>query len=200
MKLNTDVRHLVSSFKTVAIAGAIFLILHATGLLGSLSYYSQSAVMSTGLFDAKDKPKADKVSFDYQFQIKDLAGNRKSFAQYKNKVVFLNLWATWCGPCRAEMPTIEKLYQSVDTSKVAFVMLSIDRDRDKPKIVSYVNDKKFTFPVYQPSGSLPELLQVPSIPTTFIIAKDGRVASQEVGTTNFNTPRFKKYLQKLTEE
>lgn len=193
-------RHLVSSLKTLALAGIVFLILYSTGLLGSLSYYSQSAVMSTGLFDAKDKPEPKSVLFDYNFSVKDLGGIDKSFEQYKGKVVFLNLWATWCGPCRAEMPTIQKLYQSVDTTQIAFVMLSIDRDRDKPKILSYVGDKQFTFPVFQPSGNLPEILQVPSIPTTFIISKDGRVASQEVGTTNFNTPRFKKFLQKLVSE
>lgn len=175
--------------------------LRYTGLLSGLTFYSQSAVMATGLLDADANVNDEHAKkFDYDFAIKDLQGNRQSFDRYRNKVVFLNLWATWCGPCRAEMPTIQKLYSKVDTSKVAFVLLSLDRDRDKQKVISYVTDKQYTFPVFQPSGNLPELLQVPSIPTTFVIAKDGRIASQEIGTTNFNTPKFKKFLDGLCAE
>ncbi len=82
MKHHSIVRHLVSSLKTLALAGAILLILYSTGLLGSISYYSQSAVMATGLFDAKGKPESKSRSFDYGFQVKDLNGARRSFDQY----------------------------------------------------------------------------------------------------------------------
>ena len=78
-------------------------------------------------------------------------------------------------------------------------MLSLDRNEDLPKIVKYVDKNSFTFPVYQPKGSLPDLLQVPSIPTTFIIDKNGNVVSKKVGTTNFNTNKFKKYLEDLAK-
>lgn len=200
MKLNPFMQQLVSLLKSVALVGVIFMFLRFTGLMTDLSYYSQSAVMATGVLDADAEMIRDKDAFEYDFTIKNLKGERTAFSQYKGKVIFLNLWATWCGPCRAEMPTIEKLYQASDTSKIAFVILSIDRDRDKAKIDSYVSSNNYTFPVFQPSGSLPEVLQVPSIPTTFIIGKDGTIASREVGTTNFNTPRFKKFLDKLVNE
>src|SRR5690606_12751282 len=68
--------------------------------------------------------------FNYAFTIKDLEGNIKSFDDYKNKVIFLNLWATWCGPCRAEMPSIQKLYNKTQSDDVVFIMLSIDREED----------------------------------------------------------------------
>ncbi|NOS55487.1 MAG: TlpA family protein disulfide reductase, partial [Cyclobacteriaceae bacterium] len=60
--------------------------------------------------------------------------------------------------------------------------------------------KGSTFPVYLPSGRLTEQLNVPSIPTTFVIGKDGRIVAKEVGTTNFNTDKFKKFLKQLKEE
>jgi thiol-disulfide isomerase/thioredoxin len=177
----------------------IVLVLRYTGLLGSLSYATQSAVLKTGFVDARtEEGKAE--SFDYNFSIKDLQGNKHSFSEYKGKVVFLNLWATWCGPCRAEMAGIQKLYASMNSDSVSFVMLSIDRDKDKEKVVKYVRDKEFTFPVFLPSGYLSEQLNVPSIPTTFIIGKDGALVAKEVGTTNFNTPKFKKFLQKLASD
>ena len=190
---------IISLVKTIATAIAIILVLKFTGLLGSVAYYSQSAVMATGILDADDVVTKEKKLFPYQFSVKNLSGIARPVESFKGKVIFLNLWATWCGPCKAEMPAIEKLYQSIDTTKVAFIMLSIDRERDKQKILNYISEKKFTFPVYQPASELPELLRVPSIPTTFIISKEGQVVSQEVGTTNFNTPRFKKFLSGLAE-
>ena len=137
------------------------------------------------------------LKFNYNFSIKDLQGTKTSFEKFKGKVIFLNLWATWCGPCRAEMPTIQQLYDSIDKEKIVFVMLSVDNDRDKDKIVRYIQNKSFTFPVYQPSGYLSEQLSVPTIPTTFVISKDGKIATKEVGTTNFNTPKFRKFIDEL---
>jgi thiol-disulfide isomerase/thioredoxin len=176
----------------------ILLVLKYTGLIGSLSYATQSAVMKTGLLDT-DAEANGAESFDYNFAVKDLAGNKFTFDKYKGKVVFLNLWATWCGPCRAEMAGIQKLYLGMSGDSVSFVMLSLDKDRDKEKVVKYIKDKEFTFPVFLPSGYLSEQLNVPSIPTTFVIGKDGKIAMKEIGTTNFNTPKFKKFLEKLIE-
>ena len=179
-------------------AAGIILLLQLTGLLGSVSYFTQSAVMKTGLLDANALiPLAGDSDFDYNFTIKDLNGKKISFDQFKGKVVFLNMWATWCGPCRAEMPTIQELYDQVDHDKIAFVMLSLDKDQDKEKIVRYIQNKAYTFPVYQPTGYLSEQLSVRTIPTTFVISKDGKIATKQVGTTNFNTTKFKKFMDDL---
>jgi hypothetical protein len=79
-------------------------------------------------------------------------------------------------------------------------MLSLDKSEHKQKIIDYIKKSEFTFPAYTPSGYLPEQLQVPSIPTTFIISKSGKVVSTEIGATNFNTRHFKKYLSQLAAE
>lgn len=179
-------------------AGAILIVvfLHFTGLLSSISFLAQSAILKTGLMDAAAVSEKETIDFNYDFSIKDLEGNKINFGQFKDKVVFLNLWATWCGPCRAEMPTIQKLYEKMaDDPNVVFVMLSIDKDKDLPKVVRYLKDKGYTFDGYMPSGYLTEQINVPSIPTTFIISKKGKILSKEVGTTNFNTNRFYKFLQ-----
>lgn len=178
--------------------GAILIIaaLQFTGLLGSISYLAQSAILKTGLKNASIEVEKGSVDFNYEFTIKDLAGNKIAFDTYKNKVVFLNLWATWCGPCRAEMPTIQKLYDKVkDDPNIEFVILSIDKDKDLPKVIKYLKDRDFTFSSYMPSGFMSEQLNVPSIPTTFVISKDGKILTKEVGTTNFNTNKFYKFLK-----
>jgi thiol-disulfide isomerase/thioredoxin len=177
----------------------LLVVLNYTGLIGSISSATQSAILKTGLLDAEVDVSRSEI-FNYDFTIKDLAGNKFSFGQYKSKVVFVNLWATWCGPCRAEMAGIQKLYSSIASDSISFVMLSLDRDTDQEKVVKYVNTKGFTFPVYLPSGRLTEQLSVPSIPTTFVIGKNGRIVAKEVGTTNFNTDKFKKFLKQLKEE
>ena len=177
----------------------VLVVLNYTGLIGSLSSATQSAILTTGLLDVEVNVTGSEV-FNYDFTIKDLSGKRFSFDQYKGKVVFINLWATWCGPCRAEMAGIQKLYSSIASDSIAFVMLSLDRDTDQEKVVKYVNTKGFTFPVYLPSGRLTEQLSVPSIPTTLVIGKDGKIVAKEVGTTNFNTDKFKKFLRQLNQQ
>lgn len=177
----------------------ILFALKYSGLLSSISFVAQSAVLESGLIDPHLDFK-ESESFDYNFIIKDLQGNKHSFDKYKGKVVFLNLWATWCGPCRAEMAGIQKLYASmIPGDSISFVMLSLDKDKDQAKVMKYIRDKEFTFPVFLPSGYLSSQLSVPAIPTTFIIGKDGKIAAKEIGTTNFNTPKFKKFLQKLSD-
>ncbi|MCW5911290.1 MAG: TlpA family protein disulfide reductase [Cyclobacteriaceae bacterium] len=185
------VKPLISAILLVAV-------LQATGLLSNVSVFTQRAAMQAGFLKAApgtdEKPDPD---FNYNFTIKDLKGNKLQFDQFKGKVVFLNMWATWCGPCRAEMPGIQSLYDKVKSDNIEFVMLSWDRDQDKPKIERYLGKNNFSFPVYQPSGYLPDHLQVPNIPTTFIISKSGKVIQKEVGTRNYDT---KKMIQFLTTE
>lgn len=172
-------------------------LLKVTGLLGDVSFITQTVAMKAGILDVSpaSESKAD-PTFDYAFTIKDLRGNKVSFDQYKGKVVFLNLWATWCGPCKAEMPGIHNLYVKMKGEPIEFVMLSIDKDKALPKVESYVKNNSYTFPVFMPSGYLAQQLLVPSIPTTFVISKEGKIVMKEVGTRNYNTNKMMEFLKK----
>jgi thiol-disulfide isomerase/thioredoxin len=193
-------RQAKEGIKTIAMVVILLFFLKVTGLLSSVTYLTQSAVLQTGLVNAATKATEDGETFDYNFEIKDLNGDKLDFTKYKGKVVFINLWATWCGPCRAEMNGIQKLYDKVDHQQIQFVMLSIDKDEQKGKVITYLKDRSFTFPVFMPSGYLSNQLRVPSIPTTFVISKQGKVVVKEVGTTNFNTNKFKKFLEELVAQ
>lgn len=176
--------------------GVVVFVLYLSGAFQQLASFAQSAVIHSGLVNASVASNS-KMPFDYNFSIKDLNGKRIEFKDLQGKVIFLNLWATWCGPCRSEMAAIQKLYESFDKDKVSFVMLSLDKDAHLEKVKSYVASKAFTFPVFMPSGYLADQLQVPSIPTTFVINKEGLIDLKEVGMKNYNTPKFKKYLEGL---
>jgi thiol-disulfide isomerase/thioredoxin len=191
---------LFNIIKPILTVAVIIVVLKMTGAMSSVSYFTNSALLKTGIMDATSGNQSGYVeSFDYNFNIKTLAGETVDFTQFKGKVVFINLWATWCGPCRAEMPSIQKLYDQIDKEKIKFVILSLDNDEDLPKIIKYVDKYDYSFPVYQPKGFLPSQLSVPSIPTTFIIDPNGNIVSKKVGATNFNTGKFKKYLEGLAE-
>jgi thiol-disulfide isomerase/thioredoxin len=152
----------------------------------------------TGLFSGGET--LSKKSFDYAFTIKDLDEKKIDFTEFKGKVVFLNLWATWCGPCRAEMPGIQRLHDQIAGENIVFIMLSIDPEGQQAKVKKYIAGNKFIFPVFMPSGQLPDLLNVHTIPTTFIITRDGKVATKKVGATDFDTSKFKQYLEDLAAE
>lgn len=189
----------IQFLKPIVLTGVVIAILQVTGLMGSLSQASQWTLLQTGFRDAGDEPDPEAPTFDYDFVIKDLEGQRVAFESFKGKVVFLNLWATWCGPCRAEMPGIQKLYEKVDHDKIIFVMLSLDDDEALPQVKRYLTARSFSFPAYLPAGNLHKQLKVPSIPTTFVISPQGKIERKEVGAMQYDTKEFKKFLEGLVE-
>lgn len=195
---NQRLRKLVLTVKPWVIFIGILFLLKVTGALSGISVITNTVLMKTGIMDFNPELSvSDKQTFNYDFTVKDLKGNTLDVSELKGKVIFLNLWATWCGPCRVEMPSIQKLYNSVDQDKIAFVMLSLDQAGQESKISKYIMDKGFTFPVYQPASPLPKILHVNSIPTTFIIGPDGKVESKKTGTANYDTDAFRGFLKGL---
>lgn len=191
---------LVSFLKSVSLTFLLVLVLHTTGMLSAVSVHAQSLLLRTGLLNADPVPSTPEY-FPYEFNLKTLTGETIRMDSLRGKVVFLNLWATWCGPCRAEMPAIQKLYASLPNEKMAFVMLSIDKKGEETKVKKYLENQGFTFPVFRPTyageNSLPDMLKVPSIPTTFVINKEGYVVYKNVGTANYNTKKFRTFLEEL---
>lgn len=178
-------------------AGAGFLLLQNTNALSGLQSAAGRVVLATGIMNANpDSDEPRKGMFEYSFAVTTPDGEVVDFNRYRGKTVFLNLWATWCGPCRAEMPSIQKLYEQVGSDSIQFVVLSIDRPEDLQKVKNYVETNKYTFPVFM-AGELPDLLQVRVIPTTFVIARDGTVAYKKSGMADYNTAKFRKFLQKV---
>lgn len=197
-------KKVIGLFKSISIPVLVIILLHVSGLLSSTTAYAQKILLQTGILNASIERQVTNENFSYDFTIQTLNGESFPMEQLKGKVIFINLWATWCGPCRAEMPAIESLYKGTTHKDLAFVMLSIDRKNDEIKVKNYVNTKGFTFPVYLVQSpfpnQLPEALQVPSIPTTFVINKKGEIVYKNVGTANYNTKKFKNFLEELLQE
>jgi thiol-disulfide isomerase/thioredoxin len=127
------------------------------------------------------------------FTLQDVNGQIINMQDLKGKKVFVNLWASWCPPCRREMPSIEKLANSVDSSKVRFVMLSLDDNFDKAR--AFVKQQRLSLPIYYPAGNLPGLFNVNSIPTTFIFDESGKLAKRIDGGDDYDSQLYREMLQ-----
>jgi len=200
MKMENVSQKILSTWKKIkpwVTILVVFLVFRYTGAISGISYLTGSLLIGSGAMNANIDTSVPAKSFNYNFKIKDLQGSVIDFKAFKGKTIFLNIWATWCGPCRIEMPSIQKLYDRVDKDKIVFIMLSIDRGDNFKKVVSFVKDKEYTFPVYVPKGYLTEQLQVRTIPTTFVISPEGKIVTQETGAANYDTEEFRKFLEGL---
>lgn len=114
------------------------------------------------------------------FRLKDLSGREHSLEEYKGKVVLLDFWATWCAPCRTEMPTFEKLHRELKGKDA--VILAVDVGENEEIVARYIDKEKFTFPVLLAEhGEMPNKYNVSAYPTLVVIDKNGRIAETLVG-------------------
>ncbi len=131
------------------------------------------------------------------FALKDVSGKPVKLSDYRGKVVLLNFWATWCGPCKVEIPwfiDFEKQYKDRD-----FAVVGVSMDDDGWKSVTpYVSDKKINYRVVIGSDEVTTLYGgVDSLPTTFIIDRTGKVASVHIGLVSKLT--YQDEITKLLE-
>lgn len=180
----------------------IFGVLYATGLHTEAIGQVQRILLATGIKNA-DVPDPAEANLSvsesvagYGFELADLNGKVVPFESLRGKVVFMNVWATWCPPCIAEMPGIQKLYNSLDTSKIAFVMLSVDEE-GREKVKRFIDRKGYTFPVYTPLSGIPAAFQSSAIPTTFILSPQGTLVARQEGMANYNTQKMRDFLGSL---
>jgi thiol-disulfide isomerase/thioredoxin len=132
----------------------------------------------------------------YDWMLRDLDGTPVSFAQYRGKTVFLNIWATWCPPCVAELPSITQLARTPALKDVAFVCVSIDDDA--AAVRRFVNGKDWPMTVlHLGSAELPAVFTTRGIPATFLIAPDGQVAASVVGSADWDDPSVVSFLSDL---
>jgi thiol-disulfide isomerase/thioredoxin len=129
----------------------------------------------------------------------DLNGRTVNFESLKGKVIFMNIWATWCPPCLAEMPNIQSLYSKVGSDKVAFVMLSVD-EGGMNKVKKFIRKKGFTFPVYMPASAFPQAFESPALPTTFIISPEGKIVAKQEGMAEYDTREVRDFLLSMVKK
>src|SRR6185437_7017191 len=144
-------------------------------------------VISTGVLNTsikKEAPIKQQAGTDFSFSSHD--GNINNISMLRGKVVFINFWASWCPPCRAEMPSINDLYKKLQ-SDTNFVFLSINEDDDKSKANAYLENNDFSFPIFYASGNVPGEIFAGTLPTTIVLSKQGRIVLKHEGSAGYNT-------------
>ncbi|MFA9376180.1 MAG: cytochrome c biogenesis protein CcdA [Lachnotalea sp.] len=140
---------------------------------------------------SSDTPKDDSIAA-FDFTLTDQYGNEHNLSEYKGKVVFLNFWATWCPPCKQEIPDIEALYQEYNLNQDDVVFLGIanpksdaypnNQDSVKDDIISFLEINEYTFPVvFDETGEVLQAYNISAFPTTFMIDKEGNIAGYVPG-------------------
>jgi thiol-disulfide isomerase/thioredoxin len=172
----------------LSIAGILFV----TGWYKDVAGFLQRGLLETGLMKPAISEKTRAANYD--FQLVNAGGRTVNFSEFEGKTVFMNLWATWCPPCIAEMPNIHSLYEKVG-GDVAFVMLSLDKNPQSA--IEFVERKGFDFPVYFLRTELPATYQTDLIPSTYILSPDGKIVSEHHGLAKYDTEEFREFLQGL---
>lgn len=175
------------SFLKSCLAVSIFLLLNAC--TGKMAQNTEPEAAPAAASPAAELQPQETKALP-QFALLDASSKTLDLQSFKGKKVFVNLWATWCPPCRAEMPSIEKLYNAANKETVQFVMLSLDKDFETAKKYAEANGLKL--PIFFPAADLPGLFAVNGIPTTFIFNEAGELIEQREGSEDYNTPTYRK--------
>ena len=125
----------------------------------------------------------------------------KTLADYRGQVVLLNLWATWCGPCRVEMPSIEALHRDYGPKGLKVVAVSIDQPGAEEAIRAFLLERGLTFEVlYESSGEIQRTYQTSGVPETFLIGRDGVIRKKHLGITDWNSAGNRALVARLLAE
>ena len=160
----------------------------------------QQGLMKLGLFEPKlekVKPTTQpKSKVNYTFEMVYADGKAINMEDLKGKVVFMNFWATWCPPCIAEMPSIQKLYDKVkDNNEIVILTVEVEGKRDK--VAKFMERKNLSLPVVYPNSSIPTEFFNGSLPTTVILDKKGNIAHTTMGMADYSGQDIVDFLNEL---
>lgn len=120
------------------------------------------------------------------FTLQTLDGKEAKLSDFRGKPVFVNFWATWCPPCRAEMPDMQELYDNMDIEVLAVNMTDTESSEDG--VASFAADMELTFPVLMDTeGTVSDKYNVKAYPTSYMVDAEGKISHVAYGAMNYNT-------------
>lgn len=180
----TDRYKLISLYVVIAVLLGVFIVLQGR----------------KALFDLPDRPLIVPGLPAPNFTLPMLDGQMVSLSDYQGKVVFLNIWATWCGPCREEMPSMQKLYEELQNEDFEILAVSIDILGAKV-VAPFMKELKLSFPaLLDPKGNIQNLYSTTGVPETIIIDKKGIIVQKIIGPRDWSSPDAISYFRSLIQK
>jgi len=140
--------------------------------------------------------KSEKLT-TYNWNLRGLNTENINFSKLEGDVVFVNFWATWCPPCRAEMPMIQKLFNDYQ-NEVAFIFVTTE---NWSTVEPFFNKNEYDLPVYNSIGLPPDkFTETNSIPASYLIDKEGNILISKVGAADWNSGKVRNLLDKLIKK
>jgi len=186
---------------TILVVVAVFMLL-ILATSGNVFFHRKKAPVSGNVdlftrlhiqkFENEEIPAPD-------FALKDLQGNQVVLRDLRGSVVFLNFWATWCPPCRVEMPSMERLYQQLKDK--GLVMLAVDMQENEKLVKAFMGDFSLSFPaLLDRDGDISFFYGVRGLPTTYIIDHEGRIIGKAVGPRDWASQDALQLFQSLLQK
>ncbi len=170
-------------------------------LLVLLAYLSPAA-------DAREQPKLGHQLTELSrpiaapdFTLQDMDEKSHRFSDFRGRVVILNFWATWCPPCRREMPSMQRLYDKYRDD--GFTVIAVNQMEDPGHVFAFIGqlDTDPTFPMlFDPDSGVSQAYGVKGLPTTFLVDKRGRIRYRAIGGREFDHPEVEAQIEKLMNE
>lgn len=162
-------------------------------ILGVLSFALFAAVLLT-----PEIRRVDPGSDAPDFHAVDIAtGDSVTFADLKGEVVLLNVWATWCAPCEAEMPSMQRLHDSLSVQGLRVVAVSVDQD-DSSRVREWIDERGLTFTVlHDPSRRIEQVYQTTGVPESWVIDRRGIIVKKAIGATEWDHPTMYAFFRRL---
>ncbi len=178
------------------IIAAVALLLYLSGYHTEVIGGLQRVFLESRLFQAHTLEQPLSLGTDAVFVSRD--GKTLRLSELRGKMVFLNIWATWCPPCIAELPDLNRLTETVNDSTIQYIFLNVDTDHRRTD--EFLKRKGYSLPVYYQASALPAELQSSVIPSTFVLDKRGRIVMQRNGMAKYTTRRFIRTLKSFMKE
>ena len=161
-------------------------------LLLVFSPFSEAQQAGRGLTKLADTPQAP------EFVLRDLDGNQHRLSDYRGQVVIINFWATWCPPCREEMPSMQRAWESLKNDGIHMLAINVGEDEDT--IFQFTANYPVDFPLLMDSDSgVINQWPVRDLPTTFVVDPKGRISYRAIGGREWDDPALLSLVRALKQ-
>jgi len=193
--MDNAMKFIRKNLSNILFIGFIIFLFTPYGLPVRATLIKGVSMITTRVFSLKVDDE-DRVNINnYNWELIDLDGNITNMKIFQDQVVVVNFWATWCPPCVAEMPSFQKLYDAYG-DKVIFLFVANDEEE---KVLKFLKKKGYELPVFFQASRVPQALGSNSLPTTYILDKDGNIIVNQRGAVDWNSSRVRELLDSLIQ-